>query len=610
MLCLKDQQSLERPLARSRASHTIGGPTSTDNIIAVGRADGAVYLYDVVGLLLEQKAVSEKGEKVLSVDWVKGPSPRPISETIIASGASEIPHVPAQTSRRETKVQSDVPAVISPTKQSTNSTLISTRKFTVHPDEVDEGTVRRTPMPENAQAPPTDKGAYLDLFSPVKATETTVQDTEKPRVASPGRSRPRISSQTFVKSPEPGPTTGRNSIAKSRNIALFPSTDDTEDTVSSNTADRQLEPASAKTAYTAQKQRITLKPSERRWSRKSLGSRTVPAQANPNAKVLADLRKMSTTRTAQNTGGVLSAFAISQDVERSRCKHTTKNLFHPSTEHIETDLSSTEALRVYDEVRREKEWVVDSEQDEDALCGDIWLTSDSGDELRTRRSRRERAGHTERPPARQTSRTRVTSRGTMSTIAPAQKATAPTALAIDGSTKEEAMQTAQSHLSPSGSFSPSSQHVRQLFPRTSSLSPRRKQKRSPTQRPHRDPPREAITGRTTLREMTLNTAHLRGVPQAKSPWAKMRASKASVTIANPAQLQPQPQFRPSVEVFEDPATTSTTTDGTEDETHCAVCEPTRARIVVLESEVARLRGDVLALKAVLRRNGIQVSNGT
>ena len=103
--------------------------------------------------------------------------------------------------------------------------------------------------------------------------------------------------------------------------------------------------------------------------------------------------------------------------------------------------------------------------------------------------------------------------------------------------------------------------------------------------------------------MTLNTAHTR---QAKSPWAKIRASKASIAAVS----QPQPTIQ-SVTVSED-TTHPHGTDGTSEgedagtEPHCAICGPTQTRVVGLEDEVARLKGEVLAMKAVLRRNGLQV----
>lgn len=609
---MKDQTSLKSPFTRPRASHTIGGPTSTDSILAIGRGDGAVHLYDSVGLLLEHKSLSDDGEKIISVEWVKGSSPRPISGTVVASAANEAPSIPPKSLRRKITAHLD-DSVAQPVSTShvADPKVLPTRQFTVHPDKTEEGTVKHTPMRGNVQAPPADNGAYLDLFSPVKQTQTKTEKSNNRRVASPPRSRPRISSQTFVKSPEPDTAAQESKIAKPRNIALFPSTDDTDDTVSPNTLTREIasgRTTAAKPTASAQKTRLTWKPSDRRRSSKSTGLRTLPTQPNNNAKVLADLRKMSTVGTTDQAGGVLSAFRPMQSNSIStKGGQASRNLFHRPTQHIETDLESLDALREYDTARREHKWVEDSEQD-DAFGGDIWLTSDSEDDG-GRRSRRKKSSAVDRPPARQTSRSRTTSKGTTSTFGNAPTLGSAKVPRVDGSTEEdEAMQTARSHLSPDGTFSPSSNDVRQLFPRSSSLSPRKhKGKReSPVKRSQRQKNRATTAERRTLREMTLNTAHTR---QAKSPWEKMRASKASIA----PMPQPEASAR-SIEAVHDSGY-GHGTDGTsggeneELEQHCAVCGPTQARVAGLEGEVARLKGEVLALKAVLRRNGLQVSKG-
>ena len=372
----------EAPLRETEHLTLLGGPTSTDSVLAIGRADGAVHLYDSVGLLVEHKVLNDDGEKIINVEWVKGPSPRPISETLILSNASQAPSVSAKSQRRKPKVQSSQ-SIMQPalTNQAIDLRPLPARQFTIHPDETEDSTVRHTPIRGNTQAPPADNGAYLDLFSPVKTAESKVGDTEKRRVASPPRSRPRLSSQTFIRSPEPGSANEESNIAKPRNITLFPSTDDGDDTISPTSINHMRASTSARVAKptaSAQKQRITWKPSERRRSRKSIGLRTLPAQQNSNARVLADLRKMSTMRTAEQAGGVLSAFRTTQANKGSaKGKGAARNFFHRPTAGIETDLESLDALREYDIARREKKWIEDSEQD-DTFGGDIWLTSDSG----------------------------------------------------------------------------------------------------------------------------------------------------------------------------------------------------------------------------------------
>lgn len=486
----------------------------------------------------------------------------------------------------------------------TGTTGLPMRKFTIHPDEAAEGTVRHTPAPGLSPALPSDNGVYLDLFSPVKSVDHRPEDTKKQRVASPGRARPRISSQTFVKSPVSGPVRDEGHVGSPRNIALFPSTDDTDDTVFPTAVDPIVVTQDINTVPSAKKTRITWRPSERRRSRKSIGCSTLPAQPNPNAKVLADLRKMSTARRNEQTGGVLAAFRpVELHQNSNNSKRCRGKPLSRAAEHIETDAPSSDALREYDSLRRERKWITDSEQGDD-FGEDIWLTSDS-DRKGSGRARSKKPVSTTRPPARQTSRSQITSNGTMSTTGPM-----PTALhGIDGSTgeDEEAMQTSRSHVSASGNFSPTSNDVRHLFPRTSSLSPRKHKPKcaSPVKRSQR-PAASAGIERQTLREMTLNTAHLR---QARSPWTKVKAGK----IATVAALQPQPT--PLAQAPDQTRTAAVGSDGTSDgedhqlEPHCAVCGPTQTRVVGLEGEVVRLRGEVLALKAILRRNGLQVPKG-
>ena len=94
--------------------------------------------------------------------------------------------------------------------------------------------MRHTPLPERSQVLPVSNGVYLDLFSPVKPDQPKAEDTNERQVAGPCRARPRISSQTFVKSPQPAAAAEDISIASPRNIGLFPSTDDTDDDISPN----------------------------------------------------------------------------------------------------------------------------------------------------------------------------------------------------------------------------------------------------------------------------------------------------------------------------------------------------------------------------------------
>jgi hypothetical protein len=149
---------------------------------------------------------------------------------------------------------------------------------------------------------------------------------------------------------------------------------------------------------------------------------------------------------------------------------------------------------------------------------------------------------------------------------------------VDGSTEDD-METAHTHISPSGAFSPSSNDVRYLFPRTSSLSPKKGGRSR-----HRLRNTEVHLHRP-LREVALNSLDAQ---QAKSPWARVKAdkNKPGSQTSQPKQADTQ-----SISISEDQ--------------HCCRGRlTTRGQMQEVEGEVARLKGEVVALKAVLRRYGI------
>lgn len=612
ILSQKSEAAQPKANTINQASHTIGGPTSTDNLIAVGRADGEVHIYDTLGLLLEQQKFSKDGEKLISVEWARGDSPKPISDSIISTNAghqsanlksatianevsetgisSQLKSYPRQ--RRETTFEHVglPPALRKPKGTVVEGGAQPARRFTIHPDEVEEGTVRHNPASRQINPAPVAGASYLDLFSPVKPHEETVYGSPAKRMASPPRSRPRVSPQTFVKSPEAAPAGQHNTIAKPRNLALFPSTASSSDTPrpsaklsSGKLSDQNQDHISP----TTQGKKITFKPSSQKRPRRTSPYRISKPSPNHNAKLLADLRRLNAVHPAHRNNSTLSAFAAPKPaVEHKEQGSTTKEnalrLFRRPVNHIETSLDSMKALKLYEHVHHKANWPADSNQDS-SLDGDIWLTSESEDNTPNRRRRR--LHQAVRPPARQTSRSRVDSKGTISTLAPKPAdlnvQAASDRPVLDGST-DEGMQTARSHLSPSGTFSPSSKDIHDLFPRTSSLSPKkdrrsRHRRETSPERPHRP-----------LREVSLNSVVSK---KPKSPWARAKAGQHS----DGSELKPSDKLK------------NHDITRAEAQPHCEICLPTQSRVHELEGELARLKGEVIALKAVLRRNGIPVS---
>ena len=205
-------------------------------------------------------------------------------------------------------------------------------------------------------------------------------------------------------------------------------------------------------------------------------------------------------------------------------------------------------------MEREAAWLTDSLQG-DSLYGqdDLWLTEDSGHKKRHYRCKDAQAA---RPPARQTSHSRVDSRGTHSAFSK------PT---LDGSTEEDLYGTAHTHVSPSGdAFSPLSANVRKLFPRTSSLYRRHEAARSG--RPEKSQQKKRAPPPPTKRERALQNI-------------------TGNTLSDP------------------PRQCNLRAIGHVDEAAEAHIDPLE-RLMSLETQLGRLRAEVRALKAVVGRHGL------
>ena len=611
----------------SASSYTIGGPTSTNNLIAVGRADGKVHIYDSVGILLAQRTVSDVGEKIIGVEWAKGPSPRPIFTGEGVRNLSDAPTLPLPVatpkrlpvSRKSMSVRPKSPArrgttphrlglppdLRRPDTSAQKRSARRDRKFTVHPDETEEGTVRHTPLPKHAHTKPA-AGNYLDLFSPVKSPSSKpAAPLEKP--TSPIRQRPRLSSQTFVKSEDAG-TKPPNSAMMARKPELFPSAEShATSTGFSSETETSRAGKSAKggrvrrvsTHMSPLKKRTTnVKPFHRPTFKPADNVREAAPSPNGNAKVLAGLRKMSGALPGGQQGSVLAPFANNNVAKSEIVTHLAaqdQSLAHAARKGI----GKQRYWNPGNVLEREATWVTDSMQDislhEDE--DDIWLTSDT--DKGGKHLRRRRLADMKRPPARQTSRSRADSKGTYSTLGkpdPTQATSGAVPKQLDGSTGDEQYGTAHTHLSPvlesTGDFVPSSADVRELFPRSSSLSPKRK--RSPQSRVHKPSPKRE----RALQELAINTPGR----QYRSPWARAEATKAQ---QSPTKLPKQKQAAEPTPIRNDSvlATAALVRSPT---IQCFKCADTGNRIADLEDEVARLKGEVLAMKAAMRRNGVSL----
>ncbi|KAI7221690.1 WD40 repeat-like protein [Hortaea werneckii] len=611
--------------------YTTGGPTSTDNLLAVGRADGKVHIYDSVGLLLAHTTVSTSGERVISLEWAKGPSPQSGLGSDGVRDLSDAPSVPIRSTtpkKQSSNPQSSV--TVQPKSQARRSTVTphrlglppdlrrserkaSTRKdrrFTVHPDEVEEGTVRHTPSKQRDHAMPVAAGNYLDLFSPVKVSNTVPdQPVEKSANSTPHR-RPRISSKTFEKTQEreTGGQTGDLSRSQNPEIRVSTATS-TESEMRRQTAGKSPKTGqtSRPSVYTSplKKRHISFQQAATPVRRQAGNPTSAPPQASDNARVLADLRKMSASTRKPQQGSVLAPFAGKRSTPDQTSTSKPKAPHHHWHHPPRLGPALQKVWHPGNVLEREVTWPTDSFQDQslDEDEDDIWLTSGTDDNGKN--LRRRRLATMQRPPARQTSRSRVDSKGTYSTTGkpPSPKTENPTQLpqSMDGSTESEAYRTARSHVSPHGDLIVDSSDVRQLFPRTSSLSPKRHPS-SPRNRVGKPAAPTPTKHERALQEITSNTLTRRQQQQQqqKSPWKRAEAV-AKRKEQSPVKHLPSDHHSP--EKKNDSVLASAALVRSPP-IHCFKCTDTGARVTDLEDEVARLKGEVLAMKAAMRRSGV------
>lgn len=143
---------------------------------------------------------------------------------------------------------------------------------------------------------------------------------------------------------------------------------------------------------------------------------------------------------------------------------------------------------------------------------------------------------------------------------------------------------ALSHVSPGGAFSLTSDDVQSLFPRTSSKSPR-KSGNEPRKA------RETLEHRkTALQEIASNAAVNR---RTSNPWTKVKQLRGLSTI--------DPTV---VDASEDRLDTDHAVESYARGEACSGCAANASKVRSLEGEVSHMKGEILALRAMLRRHGI------
>jgi hypothetical protein len=144
--------------------------------------------------------------------------------------------------------------------------------------------------------------------------------------------------------------------------------------------------------------------------------------------------------------------------------------------------------------------------------------------------------------------------------------------------------TAPSRVSPDGAFNLASDDVQSLFPRTSSKSPR---KSGNEPRKARETPRHR---KTALQEIASNAAVSR---RTSNPWTKVKQLRGLPIVDSTTVAEPEDQ------VDTDHAVRSHASGEA-----CSGCAANASKVRSLEGEVSHMKGEILALRAMLRRHGI------
>jgi len=591
---------------RTSESRKGKAPVRSDDlgaVVAVGTQNGNVLLYDTLGLMQSRQEISATGERIISVEWVSGPSPR-CTHSGTANSTTKI--APAmQSPNYERAMQTNAqymstpkhlsihPALRPSTTNPIASPSLQSRRFTIHPDEAaEDGTVRHTPDGRTGHAVNSEAGEYLDLFSPVNPFAAEQNRLKQGKSSSPTRMRPRLSSQTFTQGLVEAKK--RTAVASSsRTPKLFPTVDSHATSSGSATEVASIKRPVQLRSVQAIKRGSPLKTERRRIVPGSIRKREalrndrveVDAATTANARLLRDLRLMSTKSGNAQTGSVLQGYASKGPQDGRR----TFDGSHNNMEKAGTSSLSPKhqikpiETRVFGTGGRWPTDSVDEDSWTDEHHDDIWITSDEERKQKSRRHQR-----FQRPAARQTSRSRMNSGDTMSTTQTGQQShdTATQVQAsnshfLNGVPYKADDISLHSHISPDIGFSLAPDDVQSLFPRTSSKSPR-KSKQDPN-RPSRQSPRHH---KSALQELASNAT----MPHRPSdPWAKMKKAKSSPSkinrVASSAARAPDDGTRARGEA-------------------CGGCAANAAKVMVLEGEVSHMKGEILALRAMLRRNGI------
>lgn len=377
--------------------------SATSTIFAVGRIDGKVVLFDSSGAKLRDLPVDDTAGRVVDVEWVKGPGPKVLgesaevqftSETWIElftvggtlrsrksemSGESSKFSQEAQESHEENiplhqGAETDYSTTAPPDESHWLSGALG--DVEIEQPEMDfSSTVKHNQIegPVHRELPPVSSNDYMDLFSPVKKAprQPTPPRPSPPKRRTTPRSRPRLSSSTFVyqgsSSPQPNYTTkasGKPVHAKSP--AVPPKATDQP----LPPKKRSVVSKSVHDPYTSPLLRgIKIPASNSQGGRTAATPASTSTTSSANSKILADLRRFGEKGTLGNGKDNRAILAPYMPARPRKASSQQPSLGGRSTAKSKVlPLSSSPVP------------VVHKQNDEVTNREDIWLTAESDDD--------------------------------------------------------------------------------------------------------------------------------------------------------------------------------------------------------------------------------------
>ena len=187
ILCLDGAKPVREPPRRRSDGQKL---KNKDYLIAIGRVDGVVMLYDSVGLLLQERIVNEERSKVISIEWCPDYNMGVMPEADNCPSESTIIDIPTPEqvlhntlSRRPSGMPNKDGLEKQPSDKKTHTAIVDT-----YGDQFKTVITKSVDAPELSGPGIGPSGNIVDLFSSAKKTI---------RQRKPFRIRPRLSSSTY-----------------------------------------------------------------------------------------------------------------------------------------------------------------------------------------------------------------------------------------------------------------------------------------------------------------------------------------------------------------------------------------------------------------------------